>query len=346
MEDFIIRETDAVLIGTHSEEEVSHLDVYVYEEDQDNLYVHHDILLPTFPLCLTWLDYHPGNEEKKGSLVAVGTFEPEIELYDLDTIGLVQPTLTLGGYKKSKKKNKELKENSHSDSIMSLCWNSNVRTVIASGSADCTIKVWDIEKKTCLTTLSHHTDKVQCVQWHNKEAAILLSGSYDKHCAVLDPRFPNAVNKVATTSEIESVCWNFHNTNQFMVSGEDGIVNSFDIRNLNKPVWTLSAHNKAVSSVKCNPILPNLIATGSLDKSIKLWDISEQYPKLLTTIRTNVCILLLLLSLIFTNKNNFSLGYFRYHFTPRHRFYWQQEDKIKITVKILQIDFMFTIHLH
>lgn len=66
LEDYIIRETDALIIGAHSEEDVSHLDVYVYEESESNLYVHHDILLESFPLCIAWLDYHPTEDSHKG----------------------------------------------------------------------------------------------------------------------------------------------------------------------------------------------------------------------------------------------------------------------------------------
>jgi periodic tryptophan protein 1 len=37
-----------------------YLDVYVYEEpgvngnEESNLYCHHDLLLPAFPLCVAW----------------------------------------------------------------------------------------------------------------------------------------------------------------------------------------------------------------------------------------------------------------------------------------------------
>jgi len=45
---------------TCATEDFSHLDIYLYEEDCDNLYVHHDIILGSFPLCVEWLDYTKG----------------------------------------------------------------------------------------------------------------------------------------------------------------------------------------------------------------------------------------------------------------------------------------------
>ena len=49
--------------------------VWVYEDAGDdgapNLYVHHDIMLPAFPLALAWLDCHPGRAGEAGNLAAV-----------------------------------------------------------------------------------------------------------------------------------------------------------------------------------------------------------------------------------------------------------------------------------
>ncbi len=47
----------------------------MYEEADEasasNLYVHHDIMLPAFPLALAWLDCHPGRAGEAGNLAAV-----------------------------------------------------------------------------------------------------------------------------------------------------------------------------------------------------------------------------------------------------------------------------------
>ena len=121
MDDFMIRKEDMILLAAVSEEEVSHLvrkiipfiqsrtvvinfqfkDVYVYEYESDNLYVHHDYLLPAFPLCLSWLSFPVGGQQLSGNrtstnYVAVGTFEPYIEIWDLDMVDQPAPLALLG----------------------------------------------------------------------------------------------------------------------------------------------------------------------------------------------------------------------------------------------------------
>jgi periodic tryptophan protein 1 len=59
-EEIMIEATDNLLLACKTEDDVSHLEVYVYEEEEDNLYVHHDIMLPSFPLCLEWIDFPMG----------------------------------------------------------------------------------------------------------------------------------------------------------------------------------------------------------------------------------------------------------------------------------------------
>jgi periodic tryptophan protein 1 len=57
-----IEPTDSMIIACKTEDDVSHLEIYLYEQEEDNLYVHHDIMLPSFPLCAEWMDYKVGKK--------------------------------------------------------------------------------------------------------------------------------------------------------------------------------------------------------------------------------------------------------------------------------------------
>lgn len=72
--------------------------------------MHHDLTLPDFPLCVEWMDCPPsaaaaattaGQAAAVGSYAAVGTFNPAIEIWDLDVLDTMEPVAVLGGVDKS-----------------------------------------------------------------------------------------------------------------------------------------------------------------------------------------------------------------------------------------------------
>ncbi|XP_050229690.1 uncharacterized WD repeat-containing protein C17D11.16 [Mercurialis annua] len=291
LEDMTIKPKDAVIVCARNEDEFSHLEVWILEESDEgesNMYVHHDIVLSAFPLCAAWLDC-PLKGTEKGNFIAVGSMDPAIEIWDLDIIDEVQPSVVLGGVaekqkkkKKGKKTSIKYKEGSHTDSVLGLAWNKHFRNILASASADKQVKIWDVATGKCDITMEHHTDKVQAVAWNHHEPQVLLSGSFDHTVVLKDGRIPTHPGfKWSVTADVESLAWDPHNSHSFVVSLEDGTIQGFDIRTAKsdlKPSFTLHAHDKAVCSVCYNPSVPNLLATGSTDKMVKLWDLSNNQP--------------------------------------------------------------------
>lgn len=313
IDDLTIRLTDLLLVVARNEDDVSHLEVWVCEEagnqeDELNMYVHHDVMLPAFPLSLAWVgcDIKSPSASEKGNLVAVGAMQPAIEIWDLDEIERVEPVAILGGAqtlqeavpegkstkkgilnlktKKKKKKEINLVEGSHSDAVLGLAWNMEKRNLLASGSADCSVKVWDITTRQCETTFTHHTDKVQAVAWRPRDASALLSGSFDRTAALVDVRSPSsAVLQWSLTADVECLAWDPHTGFSFVVSTEDGLVKCHDVRMGGRdsgtaPLYTLHAHDKATCAVSFNHSIPNMLATASTDKMVKLWDTTDNKP--------------------------------------------------------------------
>eukprot|EP00890_Picochlorum_soloecismus_P004609 jgi/Picsp_1/5149/NSC_02512-R1_protein len=101
-EDDTLRESDLLIMAARNEEDISHLDIWVYEErnkgnSDGNIYVHHTLMLPAFPLCLDWGCCDPLSGNTHGNFAAVGSFEPGIEIWNLDLLDAVEPIVTLGG---------------------------------------------------------------------------------------------------------------------------------------------------------------------------------------------------------------------------------------------------------
>ena len=68
----------------------------------------------------------------------------------------------------------------HQYTVMSLQFDSNK---IVSGSADQTIKIWDVKTGQCSNTLPGHTEVVMSVKF---DATKIVSGSADKTVVVWD----------------------------------------------------------------------------------------------------------------------------------------------------------------
>ncbi|KAI0879408.1 WD domain-containing protein [Hypoxylon argillaceum] len=301
-EELQILATDNMLLAAKVEDELAHLEVYVYEDEADNLYVHHDIMLPAIPLCLEWLDIavsKPGMEkDATANFVAIGTMDPDIEVWDLDTVDSLYPNAILGqggnlqeqDKKKKKKKSKKANDEYHVDAVLSLAANRKHRNLLASASADKTVKLWDLNTAKCAKSYSYHTDKVCSLAWHAVESTVLLSGSYDRTVVAADMRAPDAKTpRWGVESDVENVKWDPHDPNFFYVSTENGIIHYFDIRNIpsspsaSKPVWTLQAHDESLSSFDINAHVPGFIATGSTDKTVKLWNIQPSGPAMVVS---------------------------------------------------------------
>lgn len=54
-DDQIIRKTDSLIVAATAENDHSNLEVYIYDHKTSDLYVHHEIMLGAYPLCLEWL---------------------------------------------------------------------------------------------------------------------------------------------------------------------------------------------------------------------------------------------------------------------------------------------------
>lgn len=301
-EDTNLQPDDCLCLVATTEEDQATLEVYVYEPKSGGLYVHHDIALPAFPLAVAWGDVNP--QGGAGSYAAIGTFDTGIEFWNLDVLDPLEPSFTLGGKDTSKaetaaitalmneekraggkKKNKKaawggdegLLPGSHTDAVMSLSWNTVHRQVIASGSADNTVKVWDVTSAVNrpTTTFTHHKGKVQSVLWHPTEGTILATGGFDRQACLLDARLgdnPSAVRKMKIKADCESLAWDPFRAERLVVATEDGEISCWDVRNLSAKLWSASGGEFGVSDVSFSGAIPGLMASVSVDKTVVIWD--------------------------------------------------------------------------
>ncbi|PNF40490.1 putative periodic tryptophan protein 1 [Cryptotermes secundus] len=274
-EDDMINPKDNLILVGHVEADTSILEVYVYNEEEGSLYVHHDLLLPAFPLCIEWLNYDPG-EEKPGNLCAVGSMSPVIGVWDIDIVGCLEPVFELG-HRANKKKG--IARCGHRDAVLDLSWNTNVTHVMASGSADQTVLLWDLNSGMVASTLSSFEEKVQTLQWHPFEGQTLLVGSCDKLTRVFDCRVEDSHRDWAVNGEVECVLWDHFNPFNFLVGTNSGSIHYIDCRS-DTSLWELSAHTKEVTGLALSSQCPGMLMTAGGDAKLRTWDILGGKPSL------------------------------------------------------------------
>jgi periodic tryptophan protein 1 len=114
----------------------------------------------------------------------------------------------------------------------------------------------------------------------------LLTASFDKSVAAFDSRAPtNVAFWNIGNADPECIKWDPFSPQYFYVSLETGLVLYFDVRNFNQasPVFTLHAHDSAVSSLDVSSSIQGCIVTGSTDKLVKVWDVKDMKPNMVTS---------------------------------------------------------------
>ena len=74
-------------------------------------------------------------------------------------------------------KGKKYKEGSHTDSVLSLSLNHVNKGVLASGSADKSLKIWDLAKGNNIFTSNHGSGRVNKVQWSKLDPSVIFTTS-------------------------------------------------------------------------------------------------------------------------------------------------------------------------
>jgi periodic tryptophan protein 1 len=236
----------------------------------------------------------------------VGTFNPGIEIWNMDVLNALEPSCVLGGEDTSVADDlmrlqilnaargrsvSEIEQSvpigrggfrpgSHTDAVIALSWNQVHKQVIASGSADKTVKLWDVTQGTNASTFSHHRDKVQSVAWNPKEGTLLATASYDRTMTLVDGRSSgdaSNVKSVKISADSEAIAWDPFHPERLTVVTDDGTISCWDVRpfQTSTPLWSFVASEfGGISDISYNAQVPGLMVTCSVDKSVTLWDAS------------------------------------------------------------------------
>jgi nitrous oxidase accessory protein NosD len=158
----------------------------------------------------------------------------------------------------------------HTDWVYSVAFSPDGK-LLASGSRDWTIKLWDVASGSLVRTLSGHTGAVNSVAF-SPDGKLLASGSRDWTIKLWDVASGSLVRTLTGHSEsVTSVA--FSPDGRLLASGSgDRTIKLWEVAS-GREVRTLSGHTDWVYSVAFSPD-GRLLASGSNDDTIKLWEVA------------------------------------------------------------------------
>jgi WD40 repeat protein/DNA-binding Xre family transcriptional regulator len=160
--------------------------------------------------------------------------------------------------------------------------------ILASGSDDATIKIWDQSSGECLQTLWGHSSWVHTVSF-SPDGKLLASGSRDKTVKIWDWYTGECLHTLVGHSDrVQTIA--FSSCGKILASGSnDRTIKLWDV-STGICLQTLSEHSDWVLSVAFSPCA-DMLASASGDRTIKLWDIQtgqclQTFPGHMYRVRT------------------------------------------------------------
>ena len=175
----------------------------------------------------------------------------------------------------------------HGWDVRSVDWHPT-KGLIASGSKDNLVKLWDPRTSRCLSTLHFHKSNVGMVRFQPFTGNFLATASKDGTCRILDLRAMRDFKILrGHDKDVTSVAWHPIHTSLIVTGGFDGAIHYYLLDDMNPsnaanqtsessmitmlPSASVQyAHDSAVWSLDWHP-QGHLLCSGSNDRATRFW---------------------------------------------------------------------------
>jgi WD40 repeat protein len=254
-EDDQIRPTDLLLMVGKTGDQIPSLEVHLFDSQEESFFVHHEMMIPSFPLSIRWLDCEPLTLGG-GSFGAISTFEKHIEIWNMNLAEPLHPNAAL---------------QFHEDAVPGLSWNVLQRGVLLSASIDTRAAIWSLES--CQTAAVFEIGApCKFAEWNPANASVFGIAS-EAGCGFFEARQPTALFSVSDGLSVETFFWDTGG-DRFLIGDLNGFVSMFDRRQPGAPIAQLQAHPVAVTSLSLCRAAPVFASTGE-DGFCRIWRIDD-----------------------------------------------------------------------
>lgn len=166
------------------------------------------------------------------------------------------------------------------DALFDLAWSEIHENQVVTAGGDGTIRLWDITlNQHPIRAWREHTKEVYSLDWSNINKSVFCSASWDGTIRIWTPERPHSLKAIPAHPNqcIYQTLFSPHEPDVLVSCASDGLVHLFDLRAPSTlaypaPALTLYAHQAEILSLDWNKWQPHVLATGSVDRLVRIWD--------------------------------------------------------------------------
>ncbi|TMR39895.1 protein kinase domain-containing protein [Nonomuraea zeae] len=202
-----------------------------------------------------------------GKLLAIGSGDKTVRLWDVATRALLGPPLT-----------------GHTDGVHAVAFSPDGKT-LATGSYDDTVRLWDVATNTSigrpLIVLADDRDSVASVSVvaFSPDGKLLAADDDDAvrlwDVATRTPHGRPLAGRNNLTGSVSAVA--FSPDGKLLAADDDDAVRLWDVVTRAPVGRPLAGHNSWIAAVAFSPN-GKILATGSSDHTVRLWDVATRTP--------------------------------------------------------------------
>ncbi|CAA7029144.1 unnamed protein product [Microthlaspi erraticum] len=156
--------------------------------------------------------------------------------------------------------------------LSSLCWNSYIKSQIASSNFEGVVQIWDVARSELVAEMKEHKKRVWSIDISSADPTLLASGSDDGTVKLWSINQGVSIGTIKTKANVCCVQFPSDSGRSLAFGSADHKVYYYDLRNPKIPLCTMIGHSKTVSYVKF--VDSSTLVSSSTDNTLKLWDLS------------------------------------------------------------------------
>ncbi|XP_024006037.1 protein SPA1-RELATED 4 isoform X2 [Eutrema salsugineum] len=156
--------------------------------------------------------------------------------------------------------------------LSGICWNSYIKSQIASSNFEGVVQVWDVARSQLVTEMKEHEKRVWSIDIPSADPTLLASGSDDGSVKLWSINQGMSIGTIKTKANVCCVQFPSDSGRSIAFGSADHKVYYYDLRHPKLPLCTMMGHTKTVSYVRF--VDSSTLVSSSTDNTLKLWDLS------------------------------------------------------------------------